>query len=198
MNIKRKLHQDNRSKKQKKSKKEEDLNQRKKTHIQELMKVKRRQRKRRVEKTGISIDDVRKLDKLYLNGPASFGSSKSLQNLSTLSMKKIKMYLETKPSFNKYRSSRFTFPRLNVVVNDINEIWSVDLAYVDKLAKNNRCVKYLLVAVEFLSRYLWVEPLKTKYATETAQIFKKMIKHKQPEKVWVYDGTEFLGAFKSL
>ena len=43
-----------------------------------------------------------------------------------------------------------------------------------------------------------VEPLKTKYATETAEAFKKMIKHKQPKKVWVDDGTEFLGAFKAL
>ena len=162
------------------------------------MKVKRRQRKRRVEKTGISIDDVRKLDKLYLNGPASFGGAKRLQDLSKLSMKKIKMYLETKPSFNKYRSRRLRFPRLKVVVNDINEIWSVDLAYVDKLAKYNGGVKYLLVAVDCLSRYLRVEPLKTKYATETAQVFKKMMKHKQPEKVWVDDGTEFLGAFKAL
>ena len=54
------------------------------------------------------------------------------------------------------------------------------------------------MAVDCLSRYLRVEPLKTKYATETAQVFKKMIKHKQPEKVWVDDGTEFLGAFKAL
>ena len=115
-------------------------------------------------------------------------------------MKKIKKYLETKPSFNKYRSRRLRFPRLKVVVNDINEIWSVDLEYVDKLmlAKYNNGVKYLLVAVDCLSRYLRVEPLKTKYATETAQVFKKMIKHKQSEKVWVDDGTEFLGAFKAL
>ena len=26
-----------------------------------------------------------------------------------------------------------------------NEIWCMDLAYVDKLAKDNNCVKYLLV-----------------------------------------------------
>ena len=163
------------------SKKEDDLNQRKNTQSQESIKVKGRQRNRRVEKTVISIDDVRKLDKLYLNGPASFGSAKRLQNVSYLSMKKIKMYLERKPSFNKYRSRRLRFPRLKVVVNDRNEIWSVDLAYVDKLAKYNNGVKYLLVAVDCLSRYLRVEPLKTKYATETAQIFKMMIKHKQPE-----------------
>ena len=113
-------------------------------------------------------------------------------------MKKIKMYLETKPSFSKYRSRRLRFPRLKVVVNDIKEIWSVDLAYVDKLAKYNGGVNNLLVAVDCLSRYLRVEPLKTKYATETAQFFKKIIKHKQPEKVWVDNGIEFLGAFKAL
>ena len=90
------------------------------------------------------------------------------------------------------------FPRLKVIVKDINEIWSLDLAYVDKLAKYNRDVKYLLVAVDCLSRYLRVEPMKTKYATEAADAFKKMIKHKQPEKVWVDDGTEFLGAFQRL
>ena len=75
---------------------------------------------------------------------------------------------------------------------------SVDLEFVDKLANYNRGVKYLLVAVDCLSRYLRVESLKTKYATETAEAFKKMIKHKQPKKVWVDDGTEFLGAFKDL
>ena len=132
------------------------------------MKIKRRQRKRRIERSGISIDDVRKLDKLYLNGPASIGSKTSSQNLSKLSMKKNKMYLETKPSFNKYRSRRLRFPRLKIVVNDINDIWSVDLAYVDKIAKYNFGVKHVLVAVDCLSRYLRVEPLKTKYATETA------------------------------
>ena len=108
------------------------------------------------------------------------------------------MYLETKPSFSKYRSRRLRFPRLKVIVNDLNEIWSVDIAFVDKLAKYSRGVRYLLVAVDCLSRYLRVEPLKTKYATETAQAFKKMIKHKQPKNVWVDDGTEFLGVFKDL
>ena len=158
------------------------------------MRAKRRQTKTRVEKTGLSIDDVKKLDNLYLKGPASFGNAKRLQILSKLSMKKVKMYLETKPSFTKYRSRRLRIPRLKVIVNDLKEIWSVDLAFVEKLAKYNSGVKYL-VAVDCLSRYLRVEPLKTKYATETAEAFKKMIKHKQPIKVWV---DEFLGAFKDL
>ena len=85
-----------------------------------------------------------------------------------------------------------------MIVNDINEIWSLDLAYVDKLAKYNRGVRYLLVAVDCLYRYLRVEPLKTKYAKETTEAFKKMIKTKQPKKVWVDKGTEFKGEFEKL
>ena len=113
------------------------------------------------------------MDQLYLKGPASFGNPKRLKTQSKLSFGKVKTYLETKSSFTKNRPSRLRFPRLKVIVKDINEIWSVDLAYVDKLAKYNRNVKYLLVAVDCLSRYLRVETLKTKYATETASAFKK-------------------------
>ena len=40
--------------------------------------------------------------------------------------------------------------------------------------------------------------MKTKYATEAADAFRKMNKIKQPEKVWINDGAEFLGAFKRL
>ena len=40
--------------------------------------------------------------------------------------------------------------------------------------------------------------MKTKYATEACDAFKKMIKYKQPEKLWVDDETEFFGAFKRL
>ena len=112
------------------------------------------------------------LDQLYLKRPASFGNPTRLKTHEKLSFGKFKPYLEAKPSFTKHRSNFLRFPRLKVRVEDINELWSVDLDYVDKLAKYNRNVKYLLVAVDCLSRYLRVEPLKTKYATDTASAFK--------------------------
>ena len=40
----------------------------------------------------------------------------------------------------------------------------MDVAYMDKIAKHNNGVKYLLVAVDVFSRYLRVQPLKTMYA----------------------------------
>ena len=161
--------------------------------------TKRQTKKRPVRRCGLSFPEVKKMDQLYLKGPASYGSIKRLQTQSKLPIGKVLSYLETKPSFTKYRSIRLKFTRLKVFVKkNINEIWSLDLAHVDKLAKYNRNIKYLLVAFDCLSRYLRVEPLKTKYATEAAEAFKKMIKNKQPEKVWVDDGTKFLGEFKKL
>ena len=132
--------------------------------------TKRQSKKRPIRKSGLVSSSERKtLEQLYSRGPASFGSSKRLQKHSKISL--VKSYLDAKPSFTKYRSHRMQFPRLKVIVKDINEIWSLDLAYVDNLAKYNGDVKYLLVAVDCLSRYLRVEPRKTKNATEAANAF---------------------------
>ena len=49
----------------------------------------------------------------------------------------------------------------------------MDVAYMDKIAKHNNGYKYLLVAVDVLSRYLRVQPLKTMYAKDCVEAFKK-------------------------
>ena len=74
----------------------------------------------------------------------------------------------------------------------------MDVAYLDKIAKHNNEVKYLLVAVDVLSRYLRVQPLKTMYTKDCVEAFNKMIKTKQPKKVWTDKGTEFKGEFKTF
>ena len=76
----------------------------------------------------------------------------------------------------------------------------MDLAFVDKLASQNKGVKILLVAVDVFSRFVRVETMKTKYANDTLQAFKKMISRKKntPEKLWVDKGTEYGGIFKKF
>ena len=75
---------------------------------------------------------------------------------------------------------------------------SVDVAYRDKTAQHNNGVKYLLVAVDVLSRYLRVQPMKALYAKDAVEAFKKMIKRKKPERVWTDKGSEFKGEFKTF
>ena len=75
----------------------------------------------------------------------------------------------------------------------------MDLAFVDKLASQNNGVKYLLVAVDIFSRFVRVQTMKTKYATDTLQAFRKKISRKNtPEKLWVDKGTEHGGTFKKF
>ena len=70
---------------------------------------------------------------------------------------------------------------------------------MDKLASQNKGVKYLLVAVDVFSRFVRVQTMKTKYAKDTLQAFKKMISRKNiPEKLWVDKGTEYAKIFKKI
>ena len=52
----------------------------------------------------------------------------------------------------------------------------MNLAFVKKLASQNRGVKYLLIAVNLFSRF---QRLKTKYAKDALQAFKKVISQKK-------------------
>ena len=80
-----------------------------------------------------------------------------------------------------------------------NEIWCVDLAYVDKLAKRNNGVKYLLVRQDLLDRIVNAKGMKTKDFQGTVQVFSSMnTKKNRPKKIWVDKGTEFAGAFKKF
>ena len=130
--------------------------------------------------------------------PALFGSVQNLKEESKISRSKVIRFLRTESADTKYRAVHRKTPRRKVILYDIDEIWSIDLAYVDKLGDYNKNIKYLMVAVGCMSRFLRVQPLKSKYATSTAEALKQMIKTKQPKKVWVDKDTEFKGSFKIL
>ena len=89
------------------------------------------------------------------------------------------------------------FRRLQAFSEYINEIWCMDMAFVDKLASQNNGVNYLLVAVEIFSIFVRVQTMKTKYAKDTLQAFRKMISRKNtPEKLWVDKETDYGANFK--
>ena len=75
----------------------------------------------------------------------------------------------------------------------------MNLAYVDKLAKENNGVKYLLVRQDLFDRTVNAKGMKTKDSQETVKAFSSMItKRNRPKKIWVDNGTEFAGVFKKF
>ena len=79
------------------------------------------------------------------------------------------------------------------------EIWRIDLAFVDKLAKENNGVKYLLVRQDLFDRTVNAKALKTKDSPDTVKAFSSMFtKKSRPKKIWLDKGSEFAGAFKKF
>ena len=79
-----------------------------------------------------------------------------------------------------------------------NEIWCMDLAYLDKLAKENNSVKYLQVRQDLPDRAVKAKGMTTKASQETVKAFSFMItKKNRAKKNWFDPGNEFAGALKS-
>ena len=72
----------------------------------------------------------------------------------------------------------------------------MDLAYLDKVAKENNGVKYLVVRQDLFHRTVDAKGMKTKDSKETVRAFLTMItKKNRPNRIWVDTGTETAGEF---
>ena len=88
------------------------------------------------------------------------------------------------------------FKRMSAFARFRNEIWCIELAYVDKLAKQNNGVKFLLVCQDLFDRTVNAKEMKTKGFQETVKAFSSMItKTNRPKNIWVDKVAEFAGAF---
>ena len=86
------------------------------------------------------------------------------------------------------------FPTLPVLVFNIDEQWCCDLIEVQSIAKYDKGNRYLLVAVDVLSKYAWVEPVKSKTGVAVTEAFEKILKRadgRKPQKLQTDDGKEF-------
>ena len=158
-------------------------------------------KRERVVSTALSNNkDLQKVHKFFteVNHPSANGSINRLIKETGLKRQTVENYLTHNSKYTKFKQTRHRFPRLKVQTYRLNEIWSLDLADMQSLANDNRNTRYLLVAVDTLSRFLRVQPVKDKYASTTRRAFVTMISKTKPEKVWTDDGKEFLCPFKKL
>ena len=156
--------------------------------------------KLKIEEAGsFSKYERQKLQRLYTQGAAAYGSVRNLAKASRLPVSKVRQFLHSNDSFTKFTLAARKFKRMRAFARFRNEIWCIDLALVDKLAKKNNGVKYLLVRQDLFDRTVNAKGMKTKDSQETVKAFSSMIvKRNRPRKIWVDKGTEFAGAFKKF
>ena len=105
----------------------------------------------KIEEVGsLSKYERQKLQRLYTQGAAAYGSVNNLAKPRRLPVSKVRQFLHSKDSYTKYTLAAQKFKRMRAFARFRNGIWCMHLAYDDILAKKNNGVKYLLVQSRLL------------------------------------------------
>ena len=156
--------------------------------------------KLKTEEAGsLSKYERQKLQRLYTQGAAAYGSVRNLAKAGRLPVSKVRQFSHSKASYTNFTLAALKFKKVRAFARFRNEFWCMDLGYVDKLAKENNGAKYLLVRQDLIDRTVNADGMKTKHSQETVKAFSSMItKRNRPKKIWVDKGTEIAGAFKQF
>ena len=90
---------------------------------------------------GEEKSERQKLQRLYTQGFAAYGSVRNLAKAAKLFPLKVREFLLSKTSYTRFTQATRKFKRIRAFARFKNELWCMDLAYVDKLAKDNNSVK---------------------------------------------------------
>ena len=137
---------------------------------------------KREEAGSLSKPERQKLQRLYTQGGAAYGSVRNLVKASNLSVSKVRQILHSKPFCTTFTLATHKFKRMKAFARFKNEKCCMDLAYVDKPAKDNNGEKYLLVRRDLLDRTVDAKRMKTKISRETVRAFLAMTTKKTTEK----------------
>ena len=89
---------------------------------------------------------------------------------------------------------RKNYPTNKIIYNQVDEIWSIDLAdFSDYKTSNNKGFRYIFVVIDNYSKYLWAIPLKNKYSQTITNEFSNILttSKRKPLKIESDRGTEF-------
>ena len=115
---------------------------------------------------------------------------------------KIYAWLSNQDAYTLHHPIKRKFPRLRYNVTNVDDLWKCDLLQLTSIKDYNDGFCYILVVVDVLSKYAWIEPLRDKTASNVASAFEKILDRGSP-RVPVYlqsdRGKEFIGsAFQKI
>uniref|UniRef100_A0A158P4P5 Integrase catalytic domain-containing protein n=1 Tax=Tetranychus urticae TaxID=32264 RepID=A0A158P4P5_TETUR len=95
-------------------------------------------------------------------------------------------------TYTNFRVRRKNFQRLAVLVDRIDEQWQADLMDMSYWSGQNDGVNHLLVVIDILSRFAWIQPCRDKAAPTIINAFSEIFSSgRKPEKLQTDQGREF-------
>jgi hypothetical protein len=91
-----------------------------------------------------------------------------------LSSSQVTKWLQGQEAYSLHKPVKKRFQHRRVLVESIDEQWDSDLISLITFAQYNEGFKYILLCVDTLSKYIWLEPIKSKTAPEMKKAFNKI------------------------
>lgn len=131
--------------------------------------------------------------------PASFSGPDKLYRFVKkdgkydISKYKIRKWLQRQEPYSLHKPARRRFHRNHVISAGIDDLWMCDLIDMVKFHKWNKDFKYILLAIDVFSKFVWLRPLKNKTGTSVAEAFKDIFdkSRKTPRRLVSDKGQEF-------
>ena len=86
---------------------------------------------KREEARSLSKTERHKLQRLYTQCGGAYGSARNLVKTSNLLVSKVRQFSHSEPSYTNITLATRKFKRMKGFARFKNEIWCMDLAYVD-------------------------------------------------------------------
>ena len=151
---------------------------------------------KREDAWSLSKSDRQKLQRLYTQGGAAYGSLRKSVKASSISVSRDRQFLFSKPPYTKFTLATRNFKRMKSFARFKKEICCMYLAYVGKLANDKNGVKYLLVRQDLFDRNVDAKIMKKKDSEETVRSFLTTIKKIFFLKLWVDKEHNLLESLK--
>lgn len=151
----------------------------------------------------VRMTDEQLLQQLYTDPghPASLSSARRLWLAArarhrSLRLSDVQRWLTGNETWTKYARARHRYPTNPWVVAGLNSCHHADLAFFNDLRRWNDGYSTLLVSVDVLSRFICVEPLRSKTAQHVAEAYERMLGREAdriPSRLVTDKGGEFMG-----
>ena len=134
------------------------------------------------------------MEKIYYNvdEPAAFGGVQKLKEASKASRKKTLDFLRRSDVYTQFKPTVRRFTRRQTIAHYKNELFQADLGDFQKLARYNSSYRYILIALNVLSKYVYYFPVKNKKLEEMQRAFNKIFAHATPKLLQTDRGGEFV------
>lgn len=148
--------------------------------------------------------EMKILERLYYDPANEVGYAGARNLTRSVSRKKGKKipratvleWLASQDAYTLHKSIRRKFSRARYNVQNIDDLWEADLVDLRSIKQYNDGYGYLLVIIDVLSKFAWVEPLADKSAATVAGAFERVLSSTErcPVQLQTDKGKEFVGA----